>query len=62
MCEGMGSRGIRRPPHKRPQGLEEQEEEEALESFKNLSAQAISELVKDEPDTYTIEDVKIRYK
>lgn len=39
-----------------------EEEEKIVEAFTSLSAQTISELIEEEPDSYTIEDVKVRYK
>ena len=39
-----------------------EDEMKAEEAFKRLSADTIAKLIEDEPDTYSIEDVKIRYK
>ncbi len=62
MCEGLTSR--RYPLGDLPSDEEEapEEEEKLVEAFTKLSAQTISELIEEEPDTYTIEDVKVRYK
>ena len=38
------------------------EEEKVIEAFTQLSAQIISELIEEEPDVYTIEDVKVKYR
>jgi hypothetical protein len=32
------------------------------EAFTRLSAHTIAKLIEDEPDVYSIEDVKVRYK
>lgn len=62
MCEGLTSR--RYPQRDFPSDEEEvpEEEEKLVEAFTKLSAQVISELIEEEPDTYTIEDVEVRYK
>lgn len=62
MCEGLTSG--RHPLRDLPSDEEEvpEEEEKLVEAFTKLSAQIISELIEEEPDTYTIEDVKVRYK
>ncbi len=39
-----------------------EDEEKLVEAFTKLSAQIISEQIEEEPDAYTIEDVKVRYK
>ena len=39
-----------------------EEEEMIIEAFTELSAQIISELIKEEPDIYTIEGVRVKYK
>jgi hypothetical protein len=38
------------------------EEEKIKEAFTKLSASTITNLIENEPDTYSIEDVKVRYK
>lgn len=38
------------------------EEEKIIEAFTELSAQIISELIEEEPDVYTIEDVRAKYR
>ena len=38
------------------------EEEKSKEAFTKLSASTITNLIEDELDTYSIEDVKVRYK
>lgn len=38
------------------------EEEKSKEAFTKLSAFTITKLIEDEPDAYSIEDVKVRYK
>jgi hypothetical protein len=62
MCEGLTSR--RYPLRAFPQDEDEvpDGEEKIVEAFTNLSARTISELIEEEPDSYTIEDVKVRYK
>jgi hypothetical protein len=62
MCEGLTSR--RYPLRDLPSDEEEapEEEEKLVEAFAKLSGQIISKLIEEEPDTYTIEDVKVRYK
>jgi hypothetical protein len=62
MCEGLTSRKY--PLRDLPSDEEEvpEDEEKLVEAFTKLSAQTISELIEEEPDTYTIEDVKVRYK
>ena len=40
----------------------EEDEEKMEEAFTNLSAHIIAKLIEDEPDSYSIEDVKVRYK
>lgn len=40
----------------------ETEELENLEAFMALSADVISDLINDEPDIYTIDDVKVRFR
>jgi len=61
MCEGLPSR--RYPLRELPHGLEDNpdEEEKTVEAFTRLSAETIAKLIEEEPDTYTIEDVKVRY-
>ena len=61
MCEGLPSR--RYPLYELPHDLEDNsdEEEKIVEAFTRLSAKTIAKLVEKEPDTYTIEDVKVRY-
>lgn len=62
MCEGLTSR--RYPLRNLPSDEDEvqEDEEKLVEAFTKLSAQIISEQIEEEPDTYTIEDVKVRYK
>jgi hypothetical protein len=38
------------------------QEEKIEESFIKLSGHTIAELMENEPDSYSIEDVKVRYK
>ncbi len=45
-----------------PQDEDEAPEEKIVEAFTSLSAQTISKLIEEEPDSYAIEDVKVRYK
>ena len=40
----------------------EEDEEKIEEAFTNLPAHIIAKLIEDEPDSYSIEDVKSRYK
>jgi hypothetical protein len=40
----------------------EESEEKIEEAFTKLSANTIAKLIEDEPDAYSIEDVKVRYK
>lgn len=62
MCEGLTSR--RYPLRNLPSDEDEvpEDEEKLVEAFTKLSAQIISEQIEEEPDTYTIEDVKVRYR
>jgi hypothetical protein len=62
MCEGLTSR--RYPLRDLPSDEEEvpEEEEKLVEAFTKLSGQIISKLIEEEPDNYTIEDVKVRYR
>jgi hypothetical protein len=57
MCEGLTSR--RYPLRDLPP---DEEEEKLVEAFTKLSGQIISKLIEEEPDNYTIEDVKVRYR
>jgi hypothetical protein len=38
------------------------QEEKIEEAFTNLSRHTITELIENEPDSYSIKDVKVRYK
>jgi len=38
------------------------DEEKIKEAFTKLSTYTITKLIEDEPDAYSIEDVKVRYK
>jgi len=51
------------PLRELPHDLEDNpdEEEKILEAFTRHSAETIAKLVEEEPDIYTIEDVKVRY-
>ena len=40
----------------------DEEEKKIEEAFTNLSAHTIAKLIEDEPDVYSIDDVKVRYK
>ena len=42
-------------------GMDE-EEKKIVEAFTKLSVHTIVKLIEDEPDVYSIEDVKVRYK
>jgi hypothetical protein len=61
MCEGLPSR--RYPLRELPHDLEDNpdEEEKTVEAFTMQSAETIAKLVEEEPDIYTIEDVKVGY-
>jgi len=62
MCESLNpEKYSRRKSSFSDDGIEE-DEEKIKEAFTNLSAHAISKLIEDEPDSYSIEDVKVRYK
>jgi hypothetical protein len=62
MCESLNpERDFRRKLSFVGEGIEE-DEEKIKEAFTNLSAHTISKLIEDEPDSYSIEDVKVRYK
>ena len=39
-----------------------EDEMKTEEAFTKLSAETIAKLIEDEPDIYSIEDVKVRYK
>jgi hypothetical protein len=62
MCEGLPSR--RYPLRELLNNWEDNsaEEERIKEAFTKLSAETIAKLVEEEPDIYTIEDVKVRYR
>ena len=40
----------------------DEDEKKIEEAFTKLSAHTIAKLIEDEPDVYSIEDVKVRYK
>jgi hypothetical protein len=40
----------------------DEEEKKIEEAFTKLSAHTIARLIEDEPDVYSIKDVKVRYK
>ena len=62
MCESLNpEKHSRRKFSFVGEGIEE-DEEKIKETFTNLSAHTISKLIEDEPDSYSIEDVKVRYK
>jgi hypothetical protein len=43
------------------EGMDE-DEKKIEEAFAKLSAHTIAKLIEDEPDVYSIDDVKVRYK
>jgi hypothetical protein len=57
MCESSNSEKYSR--RKAPFADESMDEEGA---FTKLSGHTIAKLIEDEPDVYSIEDVKVRYK
>lgn len=62
MCESLNpERYSRRKSSFSDEDIEE-DEEKIEEAFTNLSAHTIAKLIEDEPDSYSIEDVKVRYK
>ena len=62
MCEGIDPRKYSRGKVFIADEGAEEPEENIREAFTKLSAYTIAKLIEDEPDTYSIEDVKIRYK
>ena len=62
MCESMNpGKYSRRKVSIADDGAEESEEK-IEEAFTKLSTNTIANLIEDEPDAYSIEDVKVRYK
>ena len=62
MCESSSSEKYsRRKSYFSDESIEE-DEEKVEEAFTNLSAHIIAKLIEGEPDSYSIEDVKVRYK
>jgi len=62
MCEGIDPRKYSRGKVFIADEGAEEPKENIREAFTKLSASTIAKLIEDEPDTYSIEDVKIRYK
>jgi hypothetical protein len=62
MCDSLKfvKHPIRIPPSDEAEVLGEDDKDR--EAFCRLSAQTMSELIQEEPDTYTIKDVKVRYR
>ena len=62
MCESLNPEKYSRRKYSFSDDGIEEDEEKIKEAFTNLSAHAIAKLIEDEPDSYSIEDVKVRYK
>jgi hypothetical protein len=62
MCESLnpGKRPLRKVSS--PIDDDSDREETIEEAFTKLSGHTIAELMENEPDSYSIEDVKVRYK
>jgi hypothetical protein len=62
MCESLSpEKYSRRKSSFSDEGIEE-DDEKIEEAFTNLSGHTIAKLIEEEPDSYSIEDVKVRYK
>jgi hypothetical protein len=62
MCESLDSEKYSRRKSSFSNESIEEDEEKMEEAFTNLSAHVIAKLIEEEPDSYSIEDVKVRYK
>ena len=62
MCESSNSEKYTRRRSSFSDETIEEDEEKMEEAFTNLSAHIIAKLIEEEPDSYSIEDVKVRYK
>ena len=62
MCESLNPEKCSRRKSSFSDEDIEEDEEKIEEAFTNLSAHTIAKLIEDEPDSYSIEDVKVRYK
>jgi hypothetical protein len=62
MCESLnpGKRPLRKVSS--PMDDDSDQEEKIEEAFTKLSGHTIAELIENEPDSYSIKDVKVRYK
>jgi hypothetical protein len=62
MCESLNpEKYSRRKSSFSDEGIEE-DDEKIEEAFTNLSGHTIAKLIEEEPDSYSIEDLKVRYK
>lgn len=61
MCESMNPGKYSRRKGSLADESTEESEEKIEEAFTKLSADTIAKLIEDEPDAYSIEDVKARY-
>ena len=62
MCESLNPEKYNRRRISLADGGEDEKETKIEDAFTRLSAQTIAKLIEDEPDVYSIEDVKVRYK
>ena len=62
MCKSSDSKKYTRRRSSFSDESIEEDEEKMEEAFTNLSAHIIAKLIEEEPDSYSIEDVKVRYK
>jgi hypothetical protein len=62
MCESLNPEKYSRRKVSFADDDMDEEEKKIEEAFTKLSAHTIAKLIEDEPDVYSIEDVKVRYK
>jgi hypothetical protein len=62
MCESINLGKYSRRKVSVPDEGAEESEKKIEEAFTKLSANTIAKIIEDEPDAYSIDDVKVRYK